>query len=146
MLGLADEFRAQDEAVGEEYRFDSIFYTSMGEGGRKLAAWELPSVREGREKIRRINDGSLEAEPGQRCSQIVFERWMKEKCLMEPFVDGRFGVKFLEFQEDENGVTAVVEDQEGKRQTIRSRYLVGCDGGGGTVRKCAEIRMTGGPL
>lgn len=147
MWGLADEFRGQDGAVGEEYRFDSIFYTTMAEGGEILTSWRLPSVKEWRKDIADHNDGSQPAEPGQRCSQIVFERWMKEKCLQQPMIDARFGLKFLSLTEDEKGVTAVFVDRSGQKKTIKSKYLVGCDGGGSVVRKRAcLINMVGGPL
>jgi FAD-dependent monooxygenase len=39
MLGLADDYRAQVDAVGADANFDSIFVTSLSPAGRLLADW-----------------------------------------------------------------------------------------------------------
>lgn len=39
MMGFEHELREQKEAVGGEERYDSIFYTTCGEGGEVLAKW-----------------------------------------------------------------------------------------------------------
>jgi 2-polyprenyl-6-methoxyphenol hydroxylase-like FAD-dependent oxidoreductase len=40
-VNFADEYRSQEGAVGPDFNFDSIFYTSIDKeaGGKKLAAW-----------------------------------------------------------------------------------------------------------
>jgi FAD-dependent monooxygenase len=103
-------------------------------------------VEEWRQKIFEQNDGSQPAEPGQRCSQIIFEAWMKRKCLVQKLIDGRFGWKYQSAVEDENGVTSLFIDLAGQAHTVRSKYLIGCDGGGSRVRRNAGIRMIGGYL
>jgi hypothetical protein len=101
-------------------------------------------VEEWRKTIREQNDGTQAAEPGQRCSQTIFEAWMKKKCLSKPLIDGRFGWKFQTLVEDDTGVTSTFVDLEGKGHVVRSRYLIGCDGGGSRVRRFAGIKMIGG--
>lgn len=39
VLGLADEYRAQAEAVSIDANFDSIFVTSLAPAGRLLGSW-----------------------------------------------------------------------------------------------------------
>lgn len=103
-------------------------------------------MQEWRQKILEQNDGSQPAEPGQRCSQIIFEAWMKQKCLEQPSIDGRFGWIYQSAVEDDSGVTSFFIDLEGQTYTVRSKYLIGCDGGGSKVRRGAGIRMIGGYL
>jgi 2-polyprenyl-6-methoxyphenol hydroxylase-like FAD-dependent oxidoreductase len=165
MWGLVESYRSL--GVASNYRWDSHFCTSLGPGGKKFSAWvrlqlpdhlirsitncpvhfqELPSVDEWRKAISENNDGSHPAEPGQRCSQIIFEAWMKDKCLQQKLIDGHFGLTFVSATEDDEGVTSHLMDKEGRAHVVRSQYLVGADGGGSTVRKSAGIKMIGGPM
>ncbi|MBY8914519.1 FAD-dependent oxidoreductase [Bacillus sp. YC2] len=50
-----------------------------------------------------------------------------------------FDTAIIGFEQDDNGVTATLSTGE----KIRSRYLVGADGGSSTVRKAAGIRFIG---
>ena len=99
-----------------------------------------------REYIRQHNDGSQPAEPGQRCSQIIFEAWLKEIILKKRLVTSRFGWKYVAHTEQSDGVIATFMDYQGQNHTVRSQYLVACDGGGSRVRKTAGIRMIGGQM
>ncbi|MFI8907384.1 FAD-dependent monooxygenase [Streptomyces albidoflavus] len=49
------------------------------------------------------------------------------------------------FQQDEEAVTAVLRGGEGTDETVRARYLWGCDGGHSTVRKTLRLPLTGEP-
>lgn len=106
----------------------------------------MPSAEEWRETIRNENDGSQPAEPYLRCSQIVFESWLKDKCLEQPLIDGHYGMKFKSAIEDSDGVTSHLEDNQGRAHIVRSRFLLGADGGGSTVRKYTDVKMIGGPV
>ena len=50
-----------------------------------------------------------------------------------------FGVGLDGFEQDDDGVTATLTSGE----KVRSKYLVGADGGGSTVRKAAGLRFAG---
>jgi hypothetical protein len=52
------------------------------------------------------------------------------------------GCELVDFTQDRDQVTATVR-RDGRREEIRAQYLVGCDGGGSTVRKRAEISFLG---
>jgi 2-polyprenyl-6-methoxyphenol hydroxylase-like FAD-dependent oxidoreductase len=50
--------------------------------------------------------------------------------------------QLVDFSQNERGVIASVQ-RAGKREEIRARFLVGCDGGHSSVRKCAGIEFRG---
>ncbi len=72
--------------------------------------------------------------------QPVIERLLTEHAT-ELGVEIRRGRELVGLSQDENGVT--VELADGTR--LRSRYLVGCDGGRSTVRKLLGIGFPGEP-
>ncbi|KAL2826601.1 FAD binding domain-containing protein [Aspergillus cavernicola] len=145
-LGLADAYRAQDGAVSAHTGFDSIFVTGLGCRGKMLGSWRVPSVDDQRAESRDVNDGSFAVEPGQRCSQIVFERFMRGVVLGRGNVEVRTGWRYIGHVEDGDGVSATFVDGAGQERTVFGRYLVGCDGGSSRVRKEAGIRMVGGQV
>ena len=91
----------------------------------------------------KMNDGTQPIEPPLRSSQIVLEAFLKRKCLESPLITGRFGWKFVSCEEDEAGVTSKFVALGGTEHTLRSRYLVGSDGGRSAVRKHVGIQTTG---
>jgi 2-polyprenyl-6-methoxyphenol hydroxylase-like FAD-dependent oxidoreductase len=102
-----------------------------------------PSVAEAQAKTRATNDGTLSLEPYQLISQYTLEPLLKSIAETMPSVTVRFGCEFLSLQQDENGVTAQVRNAGGATETIRSAYLVGCDGGASPVRKELDIALSG---
>ncbi|KAI3008885.1 hypothetical protein CBS147346_2320 [Aspergillus niger] len=146
MLGLADDYRAQAKAVTSKANFDSIFVTSLSSEGRLLADWKIPSVNEERKYIKAHNDGTQPAEPGQRCSQIIFEAWFKGIISTRANVTSKVGWTYTNHVETHDGVTATFIDGTAATRTVRTRYLVGCDGGSSRVRKSAGIKMLGGQI
>lgn len=52
-------------------------------------------------------------------------------------------VRLDEFDDDGDGVTAVLVHHDGKRERVRSRFLVGCDGGKSTVRNLLALPFEG---
>ena len=92
------------------------------------------------------NDGSHPAEPSQRCSQIVLETFLKQKCLAHPLIVCHYGYKYVSLEEDDAGVAATFIDLKNQNKTIRAAYLVGADGGQSRVRKSVGINLEGKPL
>ncbi|MFG1678120.1 rifampin monooxygenase [Micromonospora sp. NPDC049282] len=72
--------------------------------------------------------------------QPVTERLLAEHAT-EAGAEIRRGNELVELSQDEDGVTAELAD--GTR--LRSRYLVGCDGGRSTVRKLLGVGFPGEP-
>lgn len=58
--------------------------------------------------------------------------------------DIRFGVELVDLDQDDEGVTATVQDrQTGARRTIRARYLIAADGTDSPIRERLGIRRHG---
>ncbi|MFN0305378.1 MAG: FAD-dependent monooxygenase [Burkholderiales bacterium] len=142
-LGLEDGLR--QVGVPARFSFDVIFSTGLA--GREFARWAMPSVDAMRERIRAHNDGTMPCVPYQRCSQEVFEAWMKRLCEDDPLIDVRSGWRFDTLVQDDAGVTAEVMDTTtNERRALRARYLVGCDGATSAVRKALDIPLQGRPV
>ncbi|MEU6807481.1 rifampin monooxygenase [Streptomyces sp. NPDC046831] len=77
---------------------------------------------------------------GLATPQPVTERLLEERAL-ELGAEIRRGCEVAGLSQDEDGVT--VELADGTH--LRSRYLVGCDGGRSVVRKRLGVRFPGGP-
>jgi len=101
-----------------------------------------PSVEEARANIRATNDGSQPLEPYQLISQYTLEPLLKSIAETLPTVTVRFGCEFLSFKQDGGGVTARIRTKSGEEE-VRAAYLVGCDGGGSSVRKELGIKLSG---
>lgn len=86
-------------------------------------------------------------EPYQRCSQAIFEAWLKPQIQKEPLIDSHFGFKFDSLTETDTGVESKLIDQvTGDVHIVQSQYVIGCDGAGSRVRKSIGIDMSGGPV
>ncbi|MFJ2564400.1 MULTISPECIES: rifampin monooxygenase [unclassified Streptomyces] len=77
---------------------------------------------------------------GLATPQPVTERLLEERAI-EIGAEIRRGHQVVDLSQDEDGVT--VELADGTR--LRSRYLVGCDGGRSTVRKLLGVGFPGEP-
>ena len=107
---------------------------------------DLPSVADWRQKIKEQNDGSMPREPYQRCSQAIFEAQFRRHVAKDPRVTCKFGLKFEELVENEDHVISwLVDETTGDRYSVKSQYVLGCDGAGSRVRKSIGISLTGGP-
>ncbi len=61
-------------------------------------------------------------------------------------VTTRFRTSFVELEQDDDGVTSTLEDLvTGERFTVRSRYVVGADGGQSPVAQAIGLPFTGTP-
>jgi 2-polyprenyl-6-methoxyphenol hydroxylase-like FAD-dependent oxidoreductase len=52
-------------------------------------------------------------------------------------------VELVAFQQNPNGLTCALRHEDGRDESIRARYLAGCDGAHSTVRKAADIPFEG---
>jgi 2-polyprenyl-6-methoxyphenol hydroxylase-like FAD-dependent oxidoreductase len=138
-LGVANELR--DIGVGPTHSFDVVF--SSGLNGPVHGRWRQPSVDEQRGVIAATTDGSVPAQPWQRCSQANFEAMMMERAHRDPHVDVRQGWRLQTCRQDGEGVTAELADRDGNTITVHADYLVGCDGASSRVRAELGIEMAG---
>lgn len=141
-LGLADRLR--EAGVPAEHNMDVVWVTGMS--GFEVHRFHYPSVIEARERILDVNDGSLPLEPNMRISQVVLEPLLRDILQERPEASLRFGWEVEGFEQDEDGVTTTLRHgATGEVETVRSHYLVGCDGGGSTVRRQLGIELGGTP-
>jgi tetracenomycin A2 monooxygenase-dioxygenase len=77
------------------------------------------------------------------CGQDRYEVVLADKAR-EFGADIRFGVRLRTVEQDEDGVTAQVEDiSTGEVSTVRASYLIGADGASSTVRQAVGISRSG---
>jgi len=138
-MGIAERVRA----VGLPANVPMDVFIVLSLTRPPLLHLPYPSVAEAREQIRICRDGSLPLEPYQLISQYTLEPLLKSIAETLPSVSVCFGCRLEAFTQEESGVTAQVRDIKGTGSAIRATYMVGCDGGGSTVRRGLGIKLRG---
>jgi 2-polyprenyl-6-methoxyphenol hydroxylase-like FAD-dependent oxidoreductase len=135
-LGLTDAIRK----LGVPADHDFTFLWTQGFHEPPVAEWSYPSVEGLRRRMAATNDGSLPREPYQRVLGSLLEQLGRTRCWASELVDLRVGCALESLCPGPDGVTAeVVDTRTGRRDRIRARFLVGCDGAGSTVRRLVGI-------
>ena len=126
-----------EKATPHAFMGDTVFCTSLtGEEIGRIRTWGLHPLREA--------DYTL-ASPTQNCDipQDLLEPILLAKAA-KLGSKVRFNTEFISFVQDETGVTTTVLDRiSGTEYTIRSKYLVGADGGRSKVAEQAGLPMEG---
>jgi 2-polyprenyl-6-methoxyphenol hydroxylase-like FAD-dependent oxidoreductase len=139
-FGLEDQLR--DVAVPETSPFDVSWITCLS--GHELHRFKYMSPELMRAHIRLHNDGTQPQVPAMRVSQVEIEPVMRAAVADEPTIESRFGVAFEDLTIEGDAVRVTLRDQDsGAVETVRCRYLVGCDGGASRVRACLGIGLDG---
>ena len=82
----------------------------------------------------------------ERCPQNFFDPVLQRFAGQYPSVTLAYNTELVDFTEDDDGVTTTVRDTlTGRTRQIRSKYLVGTDGGASPVRQALGIKMAGEP-
>jgi 2-polyprenyl-6-methoxyphenol hydroxylase-like FAD-dependent oxidoreductase len=138
-MGLAQRIRAA--GLRADCPMDVYIVLALDEPA--LLHLPYPSVAQAQAETRGTNDGSLPLEPYQLMSQYTLEPLLKDIAETIPAVTVRFGCEFLSLQQDGGGVTARMRTIDGRDESLRAAYLVGCDGGTSPVRKALGIELAG---
>jgi 2-polyprenyl-6-methoxyphenol hydroxylase-like FAD-dependent oxidoreductase len=138
-IGVADRLRAA--GLDADVPMDVFVILSMTQA--PLLHLPYPSVNEERARTAEINDGTVPLEPYQLVSQYTVEPLLKAVAEELPSVSVRYGCEFVAFAQDAEGVDVTVRRADGGTETVRGRYLAGCDGGASNVRKQTGIRLRG---
>lgn len=138
-MGLADRIRAA--GLAPDVPMD--VYVVLAMNAPPLLRLPYPSVSEARARIAACTDGSMPLEPYQLISQYTLEPLLKSVAESFPSITVRYGCEFFELTQDASGVTATVQAEGGRTESIRALFVVGCDGGGSAVRKQLGIRLQG---
>ncbi len=139
-LGIADEVRAAGYPADGSM---DVFIVTRLSDPPPLVKLEYPSVAEHRATIAATTDASEPLEPYQLVAQNDLEPVLKRVAESTPNVTVRFGYNLVDFIQDDEGVTVTLEDLAGARETVRTGYLSGCDGGISTIRKKLGIKLEG---
>jgi 2-polyprenyl-6-methoxyphenol hydroxylase-like FAD-dependent oxidoreductase len=126
--------RMVHEKSGEQFDQDGAIMAVETLAGKELA-WYIAN----------LNEGVRDVSPCTRVfiTQSVLEPLLQKRAV-ELGAELRFGTRMTSFEQDADGVTAVIEDRDtGKRQTVRARYMVAADGSHSSIRERLGIRMLG---
>jgi 2-polyprenyl-6-methoxyphenol hydroxylase-like FAD-dependent oxidoreductase len=137
-MGLSERIRAA--GLPRDVPMDVFIVTSLVEP--PLLHLPYPSVAQAQAVIAGTHDGTQPLEPYQLISQYTLEPLLKAEAEKLPSVSVRYGGEFQSLAQDGDGVTAQVAGPQGT-QSIRTRYLVGCDGGGSNVRRQLGFQLEG---
>src|SRR5437870_2415721 len=138
-MGIVDKVRAA--GLRDDVPMDVFIILSLAEP--PLLHLPYPSVKRARADIRACSDGSMPLEPYQLISQYTLEPLLKSIAEGLHSVTVRYGCRLESFTQDESSVTALVKHANGTDGAIDASYMVGCDGGGSTVRKQLGIKLRG---
>lgn len=94
-----------------------------------------------------VHRGSWEL-PGLPYAHLGLPQYETERILTDRLatlgVRPQRGAELVSFTSDDDGVTATLALADGATETVRTRYLVGCDGAHSTVRQLLGLTFTGG--
>jgi 2-polyprenyl-6-methoxyphenol hydroxylase-like FAD-dependent oxidoreductase len=134
-LGIVDQVRGW--GFPRDWPLDSVFVTDMQ--GYELGRVSIPALKD-------LAHLPVSPERGMPCPQTWFDPILQKHARSFPHVTIRHRVQLTSFTQDTSGVTTTLLDrQSGRAETVRARYLVGCDGFASTVRKLLGIEIRGEP-
>lgn len=138
-LGVSEKIRAA--GFPSDMPMDVFVVRTMVE--EPLLHLPYPSVDDARARIKAVNDGSEPLEPYQLVSQYTLEPLLKEVVDGLPSIDVSYGHRLIDFTQDRDSVVARFGRSDGSEVSVSAKYLVGCDGGGSTVRKQLGFKLEG---
>lgn len=93
--------------------------------------------------LNRAHVGDYYFAANARLPQYATERVLRERAAQLPSVEVRYGWTGESLSQDADGVTVGISATEGStRETMRARYVMGCDGSRSFVREAASIPET----
>jgi 2,4-dichlorophenol 6-monooxygenase len=134
-LGISERFHAA--ATPQQMMSNNLWVTTLT--AREVArseTWGTGADRSG-------EYFASSPEPMANCPQTVLEPLLLQ-AAREAGADIRFETEFLEFEEDEDGVTSRIRDRRTDEVTVvRSRFVIGADGARSKVAEQAGLQFDG---
>jgi len=131
--GVAGEIRGA--GWPPEHPMNIAYVTSLS--GYRISGFEYPSYDD-RPPWQHTPEGH------QRCSQLFFDPVIQKRAESFESVTSRYRTLFRSFEQDADGVTALLEDRRtGKQDTVRAQYMVACDGADSPIRETLGINIAG---
>lgn len=106
---------------------DSVYYGVNGQVIKRMSTVEPPFP--------------LAHTPSIVFTQPPTERVLREHAQSFPSVTVELGKSLTHLIQDAYGATIILEDEDGRTSTVRSRYVIGCDGAASTVRTQIGITL-----
>jgi 2-polyprenyl-6-methoxyphenol hydroxylase-like FAD-dependent oxidoreductase len=139
-LGVAQALR--DTGLPADYPNDVVFRTSVT--GTELTRIPIPCRRDRYTDTSGPDGWWPTPEPPHRINQIYLEPVLLRHAAALPRVTLHNRTQLVDFTQDDDGVTVELLDLDnGRKRTLRTRFLVGCDGGSSTVRKLMGSSLEG---
>jgi 2-polyprenyl-6-methoxyphenol hydroxylase-like FAD-dependent oxidoreductase len=118
-------------------------FISEGQLVTEVKIW-APGHREPRARIDLGVFAQLSAVPGVVITpQNRTEAILREEVAATGLTDLRLGERVAHFEQDSEGVSVQLEKNDGAGETIRCRYLIGCDGAHSSVRQTLGWNLEG---
>jgi len=134
-LGIVEKVR--NWGFPHDWPLDSVFVTDLQ--GYELGRVRVPALAAQAHL-------TVSPERGMPCPQTWFDPILQEYARSFPHVTLRHNTRLETFVQDPDGVTATLRDcLTGRGETVRTKYLVGCDGFASTVRDLLGIEIRGEP-
>ena len=132
--GIADALRTNDP-VSDEIQRDVAFVTRLN--GHHI--FDFPRAYEWSERL------PIASEVAEWAPNEAIEKTLRDRVRSLPLIDLRFQNVAESFEQDEDGVTVVVDTPHGK-QSVRAGYLVIAEGSRSRLRNQGlNVRMEGKP-
>ena len=139
-LGVVEKIR--NAGLPPDYPSDISYRTTTT--GIELSRIPIPSRESRYTATGRPDTWWPTPEPPHRCNQIFFEPILIEAAYAAPRIRVLNRTRADDFEQNAHGVTAHLTDlKSGEAFSVRTRYLVGCDGGRSTVRRAIGAQFVG---
>lgn len=141
-FGVADKVRAA--GLPSDYPQDIAFRTTMT--GVEFGRIPIPStVQRGSNPVGPDANWAT-PEPPHRVNQKFLEPILMEHAAGRPLITLLNETRYLDFEQDDQGVSVTVEDRDGATRQIRGKFLIGADGGRSVIRKKIGAAFHGDPV
>lgn len=141
-LGIAD--RVRDAGLPAEYPQDVAFRTTLA--GIELARILIPSRADRAREPQGADTAWATPEPPHRINQTFLEPILMEHAAGLSNVTLQNETTYLDFEQDETGVTVRLADAAGNKRTVRGKFLIGADGARSSIRKAIGASFHGDPV
>lgn len=143
-LGIAEEVR--NSGLPADYPQDAVYRTVLADGD-EITRIAIPSRAERDTDFDGADTWWPTAEPPHRINQIYLEPILFRRAESFPEIEILCEHEFVSATQDDEGVTATIRRlADGETTEVRSRYLIGCDGGRSTTRKLIGAALEGDPV
>lgn len=139
-LGIASELRLL--GLPADYPGDVAYFTRFN--SYELARLKMPSAAQKAHMVATAGKLDQYPEPLLRANQMYVEAFLLDYVRRRPNITLRFGWEVKSYTQHKDDVSLQAESiADGRSDSWRAQYLVGCDGGRSFVRRQLGIRYEG---